>query len=428
MKILIKNGLLLDPANNKEGVYDLLIEDGKIKEVSSKIETAADKIIDASNMWITPGLIDMHVHLREPGAKHKETIATGAKSAAAGGFTTICPMPNTSPVVDNEIIVEYITSKAKKEACVNILPVGAITKNLEGLEIASIGEMKDAGIVAVSDDGNTIENAAVFKTAMKYINMFELPILAHCEDKKLVGKGQINAGVHADTMGFKGISTDSEEVIVSRDIILAKSTGAKLHVCHVSTAGSLKYIKMAKSEGQTVTTEVTPHHFTLCDEDITDYDANFKMSPPLRSKKDLEAIKAALKDGTIDVIATDHAPHHLDDKNCEFEIASNGIVGLETALPLAITELVDTGILTPMELIAKLTSNPAKILNIDKGTLSVGACADITIIDPSCEYTIDKTKFLSMSFNTPFDGRKVKGKAMYTIVGGSVVVEEGSFK
>ena len=425
MKTLIKNGYVIDPANKIEEVMDILIEGGRIKEVAPSLTDTEAQIIDAKGMWVTPGLIDMHVHLRDPGYRHKETIKTGTASAAIGGFTTICPMANTDPVTDNEIVVEYITSKAKKEGYVHVLPIGAVTKNLEGQELAAIGDMAEAGICAVSDDGNCIENPAVFKTAMKYIKMFDLPVLAHCEDKRLVGKGQINAGVHADIMGFKGIAIDSEEIVVARDIVLAKLTGVHLHICHVSATGSLNQIRAAKAEGQALSCEVTPHHFTLCDEDITDYDSNFKMSPPLRSRADVAALKVALKDGTIDVIATDHAPHHIDDKNCEFELAQNGVIGLETALPLCITELVNTGILTPMELITKLTINPAKVLKLKKGTLTPGYCADITIIDPNHEYTIDKDKFESKARNTPFHGRKVKGKAMYTIVKGKIVVAEG---
>lgn len=428
MKLLIKNGHVIDPANNINTKMDLLVEDNKIKEVANNIDidgVGEVEIIEANGMWVTPGLIDVHVHLRDPGFKYKETIETGTKSASMGGFTTICCMPNTDPVVDNEIVVEYINSKAAKEGVVNVLPIGSITKAMQGEELSSIGNMASAGICAISEDGKTVQNTSLMKTAMKYANMFNLPVLVHCEDLKLVGKGQINASDSAVLLGLKGISNDSEEVIVARDIILARNTDTKLHICHVSTKESIEHIRRAKASGQKITAEVCPHHFTLSDEDIKDYDSNFKMSPPLRSKADIEALKEALKDGTIDIIATDHAPHHEDEKNCEFESALNGIIGLETAVPLCITELVEKGILTPTELIAKLTLNPAGLLNIEKGSLSVNSVADITIIDPNFEHVIDKSKFVSLSKNTPFDGMKVKGRVSHTIVRGKVVVSKG---
>lgn len=425
MKLLIKNGHILDPANSIDEVMDLLIEEGKIINIEKNIDCDNAEIIDASGKWVTPGLIDMHVHFRDPGYKYKETIATGSKSAALGGFTTVCCMPNTNPVVDNEVVMEYIKSKAQKESIINILPIGSITKGMEGKELSNIGGMVEAGICAISEDGKSVLSSSLLKTAMKYANMFNIPILSHCEDLELTGDGQMNEGVSATLLGLKGISNDSEEVIVSRDIILARSTNSKLHICHVSTKESLQHLRQAKLNNQKVTAEVCPHHFTLSDEDIKDYDANFKMSPPLRNKIDVEALKLALKDGTIDVIATDHAPHHEDEKNCEFEKALNGIVGLETAVPLSITELVYKGFLTPLELIAKLTINPAKILNLEKGTLGIGKQADITIIDPNLQYKIDKNKFASLSKNTPFHGVEVKGKVEYTIVGGKIVVAKG---
>ena len=425
MEFILKNGRILDPENNIDKIGDIFVKDGIIKAIGENLTFETAQVIDATNMWVTPGLIDIHVHLRDPGYKHKETIATGAKSAAIGGFTTICPMANTDPITDNEVVVEYINALAKKDAIINVIPVGAITKGLKGQELSAIGEMAKAGICAISDDGFTVDNPALLKVAMKYANMFGLPIFSHCEDLRLSGNGQINAGLHADFMGFKGISADSEEVIVSRDIILANSTKAKLHIMHVSTSGSIEHIRAAKAKGQAVTAEVCPHHFTLIDEDIKEYDSNFKMNPPLRSAKDKQALIEALQDGTIDIIATDHAPHHEDDKNCEFELALNGIVGLETALPLCITELVEPGILTPLQLMEKLTINPARVINSPKGTLGIGKIADIAIIDPNITYTIDKNKFLSLSKNTPFHGRKVKGKCIHLLVGGKPVVQEG---
>jgi len=421
--ILIKNGRVIDPKNGIDEIKNIYVKEGKI---ASTDESHEPKIVfNAEGKWVVPGLIDLHVHLREPGFEHKETIATGTRSAARGGFTTICAMPNTEPVTDNEIIVEYIKMKAEREGVVNVLPIGSITKGQKGTELSNIGGMAKSGIIAISEDGKTVSNSALLKTAMKYAEMFNLPVFSHCEDVKLSGSGQINAGTNAALLGLPGISNDSEEVIVARDIILANSAKTKLHICHVSTEGTVRFLREAAKSGQSVTAEVTPHHFTFCDDDIKDYDSNFKMSPPLRSKKDVEALKQALTEGIIQVIATDHAPHHVDEKNCEFEQAANGIVGLETAVPLSITELVKQGVLTPSQLIEKLTVNPARIIGVDgeKGHLGEGADADIAIIDPDCEYLIDKTEFASKGKNTPFDGHKVFGKVVCTIVGGKVAFE-----
>ena len=425
--ILIKNGRVLDPANNTDVLLDIFIEDGIIRETGVNLQAPAhaeDMVIDVTGMWVVPGLIDMHVHLRDPGWPHKETIATGTRAAAAGGFTTICPMANTDPVTDTESVVKYILSAAKENGVVHVAPIGSVTKGLMGQELSDIGEMQAAGICAISDDGKAVENAALFKTALKYAAKLELPVLTHAEDPKLTGKGQISAGSHAKKLGLTGIPNESEEILIARDIILARAAKARLHICHVSTAEGLEHVRAAKEQGLAVTAEVCPHHFTLADEDIPGCDTNYKMSPPLRSRKDVEALKAALKDGTICVIATDHAPHHEDDKNCEFEQAANGIIGLETAVPLCITELVQPGVLTPLELIAKLTINPARILGLDKGTLSVGKMADVTIIDPSVKYNIDKETFHSKSRNMPFNGRAVQGKVMYTLVNGEVVYSD----
>ena len=422
MKTVIKGGRVIDPANGRDEVMDILIEDGKIKAVG--IGLTAEQTIDAKGMWVTPGLIDIHVHLREPGFKYKETIETGTKAAAIGGFTTICPMPNTNPVTDNEIVVEYINRRAEQVGVVNVVPIGAITKGLKGESLSNIGEMYEAGIRGISDDGLSVDNAGVLKTAMKYATMYDLPILSHCEDKSLTGGGQIHAGLTAERLGLKGISTDSESIIVARDIALARSTGARLHICHTSTTESLEHIRAAKARGQNVTAEVAPHHFILIDEDITDYDANYKMHPPLRSRADRAALKEALRDGTLEVIATDHAPHHEDEKNCEFELAANGILGLETSFPLSLT-LVEEGLITPSQLIEKMTINPAKIMRIDRGTLSVGAVADVAILDPEHVYAVDKMTMQSPSKNTPFHGWEVKGKCRDLFVAGKQVVKGG---
>lgn len=425
--LLIKNGRVIDPANKIDAIKDVFVCDGIIKGVADEINEVADKVIDAKGCWVTPGFIDLHVHLREPGFERKETIATGTRSGAMGGFTTVCAMPNTNPVTDNEILVEYIKMKAEKEGVINVLPIGAITKGQNGEELAEIGKMAEAGICAISEDGKSVGNPSLMKTALKYAKMFNLPVFDHCEEISLA-KGSMNAGDRASILGLKGISNDSEELIVSRDMILADAVNAKIHLCHISTEGSVELIRQAKERGVQVTAEATPHHFTLCDEDINDYDANYKMNPPLRARKDLEAIRQALKDNIIEVIATDHAPHHVDEKNCEFEKAANGITGLETAFALGVTELVEKNVLTPYELIEKMAYNPAKILNSDRGCLSAGAVADITITNPDDEYVIDVEKMVSKGKNTPFGGRKVKGKVLYTIVGGNIVVENGKLK
>ncbi|MCD8216222.1 MAG: dihydroorotase [Clostridiales bacterium] len=425
MSILIKGGRVIDPANSIDEVRDVLVCNGEIVKVEKDIEDKAERIIDAKGKWVMPGLIDLHVHFREPGFERKETIRTGSRAAAMGGFTTVCCMPNTEPVVDNDIVVEFVKLKAERAGIVNVLPIGAISKGMKGEELSDIGRMASAGICALSEDGKSVLNSALMKNAMRYAKMFNLPVFDHCEDPSLTGKGQMNAGAQAAYMGLAGISNDSEEVIVARDMILAESTNTAIHLCHISTRGSVTLIRQAKERGVKVTAEATPHHFTLCDEDITDYDANFKMAPPLRSKEDREAVRQALKDGTIEVISTDHAPHHIDEKNCEFQNALNGIIGLETSFSLANTELVEGGYLTPCGLVEKMSCNPGKILHNGKGTLSVGAAADITIADPNEEYIIDVEDMVSKAKNTPFGGRKVKGRILYTVVGGEIVVENG---
>ncbi len=428
MRTLIKKGRILNPATNLDVVADLLIEDDKVSKIAENIETEADEVIDAEGKWVTPGFIDLHVHLRDPGFEYKETIETGSRAAAAGGFTSICCMPNTNPVVDSEIMVEYINLRAARGAVVNVLPIGAITKGQKGEELAEIGKMAKAGACAISEDGKSVMNAGLLKTAMNYSKMFNIPVLSHCEDKALVGGGVMNAGVQSQIMGLKGISNDSEDVIAARDILLAETTGAKLHLCHVSTRGSVQLLREAHQRGVNVTAECCPHHFTLSDEVVTSYDANTKMNPPLRSNEDVEALRNALKDNTINVIATDHAPHSIDEKNCEYDKAAFGIVGLETAFALGETVLVEGGYLTPMGLIEKMTINPAKVLGIDKGDISEGKIADIAIIDPEAVYKIDASKFESKGKNTPFDGYEVKGKVLYTIVGGKTVFEKGTIK
>lgn len=423
MILCIKGGLLINPKTNTEMVTDLWIENGKIKAIGENKELTADQTIDAAGKWVVPGLIDLHVHFREPGFEHKEDIKSGCNAAAKGGFTTVCCMPNTNPVIDNECVVEYIHTMAAKANGVNVLPVGAITQGQQGESLANIGKMVEHGICGVSEDGKTVMDAGLMKKAMQYVKPFNIPIFSHTEDHSLAG-GSMNAGESAQLFGIKGIGREAEEVIVSRDIILAKYTGAKLHLAHMSTKGSADLIRMAKQQGIKITAETAPHYFTLDDSILGDYDTNKKMNPPLRTKEDVEAMKQALKDGTIDVIATDHAPHHYDEKNVEFDKAPFGIVGLETSFALSYTHLVKTGILTPLELIDKMSTKPAEILGIDKGSLEAGKTADITIIDPEAVYTINPETFVSKGKNTPFTGMQVYGDILFTLVNGKIIYEK----
>lgn len=422
MKILIKGGRVINPATGLDGVKDIYIEDGYVRKIQDEItqDSSIHKVIEAKGLWVVPGLIDVHVHLREPGFEHKETIETGTLSALKGGFTTVCAMPNTKPVVDNKDVVNYIKAQAKEVASVNVLVVSAITKGQEGEELIDFDEMKNAGICAISEDGRSVMSSRLMKEAMILAKKHGLPILDHCEDESLAEGGCMNAGSVANRLGFKGIPDEAEEIITARDIMLAEKTGAKLHICHVSTKGSVEIIRDAKKKGIDVTAEVAPHHFTLSHEDVGDGNPNAKMNPPLRTKEDVEAMKQALKDGTLDMIATDHAPHHADEKNAGFEKAPNGIVGLETSVPLTITQLVIPGYLTPYQMVEKMSYNPAKMLGIDKGNIDVGSVADITLIDPNESYTIDINQFSSKSNNSPYHGMKVTGRVKGTIVGGEI--------
>ena len=425
MKILIKNGRVINPADSMDKVVDLYIENGKVTEISENIKKPCDKVIDAHKMWVMPGFIDLHVHLREPGFEHKETIKTGSRAAAAGGFTTICCMPNTKPVVDSVETVKYIVDEAKKNGVVNVLPIGAITKGQEGKELADIEGMVKAGICGISEDGKSVMDAQLLKDAMIKAKELNIPVMSHCEDKSLVNGGCMNEGSHCDKLGLKGISNDSEDVIVARDIVLAESTGAKLHLCHMSTAGSIELLKEAHERKVNVTGEITPHHFTLSDEAVNKNDTNTKMNPPLRNKDDVEAMRKAFRDGIAETIATDHAPHSEEEKAKDYQSAPFGIVGSETAFALANSVLVEEGYISPMTLVEKMSYNPAKILGINKGDISIGKPADITIADPEKVYKIDKNKFFSKGKNTPFDGYEVKGSVEYTIVNGKVVFEKG---
>ncbi|NLJ89492.1 MAG: dihydroorotase [Clostridiales bacterium] len=427
MRVLIKNGYILDPASNKEGIYDMLIDGDRIKEVQKNINTQVDKVIDATGMYVMPGFIDLHVHLREPGYEYKETIATGTRSAASGGFTTVCPMPNTKPVIDSKERVEEFLNRVEKDSLINVLPVGSVTIGQVGEELADIKAMTEAGIVGISEDGKSVMNPALYRKGMKLAKEAGAIVFAHCEDMDLVEGGVINAGDKAKELGLPGISNSVEDVIAARDVILAKETGAKLHLCHISTKDSVTILKSAKEEGILVTGEVCPHHFAMSDDEIPCDDANYKMNPPLRSKEDIEALIKGLKEGIIDAIATDHAPHSQEEKARSFREAPFGIVGFETAFALTMTHLVKPGHLSPMEMVEKMSLNPAKILGIDKGSLAEGKIADIVIASPDEEYTIDAASFHSKGKNTPFNGKKVVGKVKTTIVAGKVVFENEKF-
>lgn len=423
MTILIKNGRVLNPSENMDKVMDIYVEDGVIKEKAEGINKNADKVIDADGCYVMPGLIDLHVHFRDPGLTYKEDIETGSRAAAKGGFTTVCCMPNTKPPIDSVETVKYIVDKSSEVGLTNVLPVGAVTMQMAGKEITDIETLKEAGICAISEDGKSVMNSGVYRKAMKEAARLNVPVMAHCEDINLVEGGVINLGDKSDELGVKGISNAVEDVIAMRDIMLARETGATLHLCHCSTKDSVEMVRRAKAEGIKVTAEVCPHHFSMCSDDITGNDSNFKMNPPLRSREDMEILIKGLSDDIMDVISTDHAPHSAEEKAKDLEHAPFGIVGLETSVALTLTNLVKKGYITPLQMAAKMSYNPAQVLGSDRGTLNEGAVADITIINPDKEYTIDVNAFESKGKNTPFDGYKVFGEVKYTILGGKVVYE-----
>ncbi len=423
MKILIKQGYVLDPATKTEGIRDVLIEDDKIAKVTATIEDQADYVIDATGKYVMPGFIDLHVHLREPGFEYKETIETGVHAAARGGYTTICPMPNTKPTTDCKEVVEYVVMKAKELGMVHVLPVGAVTKGQLGEELCDYKGMKEAGICAISEDGKSVMETALYSRAMVEARKENLTVFAHCEDRSLVRGGVINAGKKAEEYGLKGITNSVEDVIVARDILIAKETDCRLHLCHCSTEDSVRLVKMAKEMGLPVTAEVCPHHFTLSDEDITRNHGDFKMNPPLRSPQDVEALKKGLQEGIMEVISTDHAPHGQEENDQTMDKAPFGIVGMETAFSLGVTELVRKGYLTKLQLVEKMSTNPAKILGIEKGSLASGCTADLVIADFDKEVVIDVNQFASKGKNTPFDGTKVYGQVEMTICDGKIVYQ-----
>lgn len=407
-----------------DGVFDVAIENGIISEIAATIATdGADQVIDASGKYVMPGFIDLHVHFREPGFEYKETIKTGAMSSAKGGYTSVCPMPNTNPAIDSKEMVEWVKEKERTDSVVHILPVGAVTKGQAGVEVTDMKGMKEAGAVAVSEDGKSVMDILVYVEGMKEAAKNNLVVMAHCEDKQLVRGGVINAGKRAEELGLKGITNSVEDVITARDIFLANETGAQLHLCHCSTKDSVSLVKLAKDAGYKVSGEVCPHHFTLADEDIPCDDANYKMNPPLRSRRDVQALKEGLRDGIMDVISTDHAPHSAEEKAKSMAQAPFGIVGEETAFALTVTELVEQGYLTKMQLVEKMSYNPARILGIEKGRLEPGKAADIVIADFDETYTIDTSTFVSKGKNTPFNGKQVKGRVYQTLVDGKIVYD-----
>ncbi len=425
MNLLIKSGRVIDPTQQIDEVLDVLVVDGKISELGKALKPANGcEVVDATGFLVTPGLIDMHVHLRDPGLEYKEDIESGTRAAAAGGFTSIACMPNTKPVNDNKAVTSYILNRAKTDGLVNVFPIGAITQGSKGEHLAEMGDLKEAGCVAVSDDGKPVVNSELMRRALEYARGMNIILISHSEDPSLVGEGVMNEGFTSTELGLKGITRVAEDAAVARDVFLAEFSNSPIHIAHVSTKGAVAVIRDAKTRGVKVTCETAPHYFTLTDDAVRGYNTNAKMNPPLREDADVRAIKDGLRDGTIDAIATDHAPHHSDEKDLEFNLALNGIIGLETALPISM-KLVEEKILDMRALIEKMSLNPAKILGIDRGTLKVGAVADLTVMDPDAEWIYTEENIYSKSKNSPFIGEQMKGQVVYTIVGGKIVYKRG---
>jgi dihydroorotase len=420
-RLLIKNGRVIDPASGFDAIADLALDNGRIAALGANLDFANAETYDASGLVVAPGFIDIHVHLREPGIEHAETIETGARAAAAGGFTSICCMPNTVPVNDSATVTSYIVDRARKFAVTNVFPIGAITKGSAGEELAAIGSMKNAGIVAISDDGRPVMNARVMRRAMEFARSLDLPVIDHCEDLNLSSGGDMHEGVTSTRLGLRGIPASSEDVMVARDILLSKSTGARFHVAHISSGNSMAMVAHAKRLGLPVTCEVTPHHFAITDADVASYDSNYKMKPPLRSSCDVEAVIDGIVSGAVDAIATDHAPHPGSEKMQEFEKCPFGILGLETALGLSLEKLVSAGRISLGAMVALFTTGPARVLRLDRGTLAAGATADVTIFSTGVEWTYDVNQSFSKSRNSPFHGRTFRGGPMATIVSGNIV-------
>jgi dihydroorotase len=422
--LLFKGGRVVDPSQKLDGVRDLLLVEGKIAALDVSVEAVPDaQEIDAAGMIITPGLIDVHVHLREPGQEHKETIATGARSAAAGGFTAVCSMPNTDPPIDDPASVGFVVAQAKAARSSRVYPMGAITVGLKGESLTEIGSLKEAGAVGVTDDGQPVMDSGIMRMALEYAQAFDMPVVDHPEDLTLSRDGAMNEGLISTRLGLKGKPNASEDIHIIRDILLAELTGGRIHIQHVSTRFGVDAIRQGKARGVRVTGEASPHHMLLTDEDVDGYRTEAKMNPPLRSPEDRDAVLEGMKDGTLDVIATDHAPHHYDEKEAAFDDAPNGIVGLETALGLVYGHLVEKGVIDLATMVMRMSVTPAKLFNLPGGTLTVGHPADVTVFDPDGEWTVDPATFESKSGNTPFKGWTLKGKPRYTVVGGEVVWE-----
>lgn len=426
-RVLIQGGRLMDPAQGVDGVFELLIEEGKVAKIGKGIKPDGAEVISAKGKVAVPGFIDLHVHLRVPGQEHKETVLTGSQAALCGGFTTLCTMANTEPAVDSATVVESILGQNAKVGLVNILPYAAVTVGLKGESLTEMGELQEAGVAGFSDDGVPILNAGVMRRALEYSRMTRLPVIDHCEEKALSAHGVIHEGLTSARLGLGGIPAEAETVMIARDLLLAEATGGRLHVAHVSTAAGVELIRAAKKRGIPVTAEVTPHHLVLTEEALNTYDARFKMNPPLRTQADLEALRQGLKDGTLDAVATDHAPHALAEKEAGLVQAPFGVIGLETALAVLLTELVHRGTLSLPELIAVFTSRPAKVLGIPRGTLAVGSVADVTMLDPQAEWVIEPSTFSSKGHNSPFIGWRVKGRVTDVMVGGQWRYRNGQF-
>lgn len=420
MTLLLKGGTVVDPKQGIEKKADVLVEKGQVKSLGKVRAKKSWRIEEVSGWIVAPGFVDMHVHLREPGREDKETILTGGLAAAAGGFTSVVCMPNTEPVNDTEAITRFILERARHSP-VNVFPIGAVTKGQKGKELAEIGEMVKAGAVAISDDGNPVANNQIMRRALEYAKIFDILVVDHCEDPDLAASGHMNESVDSTRMGLRGLNRTAEELDVARDIMLGRITGGRVHIAHISTRESLTLVRQAKRQRIAISCEVTPHHFILADSDIKNYDSNYKMKPPLRNRQDVRAMLKGLSDGTIDCIATDHAPHTRIEKETTFEDAANGIIGLETAISLAWHFLVRSGVVSVSRLVELFSTNPSKILNLDRGSLEEGAVADITVIDPDCEIVVDVNKFRSKSRNCPFHGWKLCGAPALTMVGGKIV-------
>jgi dihydroorotase len=424
--VLLRGGTLVDPSQKLNEVGDLLIADGEIVGIGRTIEAVDDaETIECEGLIVSPGFIDVHCHLREPGREDVETVATGARAAAAGGFTAVCAMPNTDPVTDNQAAVGFIVRQAQRAAAARVYPIGAISLGQEGKVLAEFGEMVGAGAIAVSDDGKPVASAQLMRTALEYARTFKIPVIDHCEEPTLAAGGAMNEGIVSAQLGLKGVPAEAEEIMVIRDILLARLTGGHVHLAHMSTRGSVELIRWGKDRGINVTAEVCPHHLSLTEESVRGYNTNAKMNPPLRTADDVDALRDAVKEGTIDLIATDHAPHHYDEKEREFADAPNGIVGLETAIAVIVTNLVEKGYLGFSDLVDRMSCTPARIFNLPGGSLKRGSAADVTVFDPAARWKVDPSEFLSKGRNSPYAGMTLVGRATCTIVAGSVVYRSG---